>query len=153
MNRSAHALAGAAAWLALAPHVVDQPLRLTGAGCVLAVGLAAGQDFSPDLDQRWYAGQATGGHRHLTHWPETAAVLTWLLLTWLPPAFAWPMVVGWWSHLVGDFFFGGIPLLIAGGRRRLGFRFDTGGPVERWVALPLLSIGLVAAVARLTLPG
>ncbi len=52
VNRSAHALAGAAAWLALVTYVVDQPLRLTVAGCVLAVGLAAGQGFSPDLDQR-----------------------------------------------------------------------------------------------------
>jgi hypothetical protein len=81
-----------------------------------------------------------GGHRRRSHWPETAVVLSVAAWMMLPPVLAAPLIAGWWSHLAMDMAFGGIPFLILGGRRRVGFGLKTGGLVEtgkvtapRWV--------------------
>jgi hypothetical protein len=128
---STHALFAATAWLALADRLAPSSgAPVVIAGTVVAAATGAGRWTSPDVDRTRWLCRIVGGHRGVTHWPETAAVLSWACLTLLPGELAWPLVVGWWSHLVGDLLFGGIPFLVLGGRRRVGLRLDTDGLLE-----------------------
>ncbi len=80
-----------------------------------------------------------GGHRGPTHMPELVAGVLFLLtmvagddLDWFVLAAA----AAWGSHLFVDFFWGGIPFALAtlaGNRKRIGFKLDTGGPTEEMV--------------------
>lgn len=105
-------------------------------------------------------------HRFLSHWwglPAAAGVAAWSM----PAEFAWAtlmLVVGWASHLVGDFVFGedpngGIPLTPWGSH--VGLKLDTGGLWEtgrfevfgRRASLPfapahvVIMVGIVGALA------
>jgi hypothetical protein len=163
MLATTHRLTGAATVLAFAvgaglPTV--QVLISTAVATVTSAGAT-----SPDLDQQgsWrfvdhllpdeYAGH--GGpfrHRGLAHWWGLPAVAAWWGLPLVPEPWRWIAVaalLGWVSHLVGDFFFGqanrpqgrgpGIPMLPWWGH--LGLGLDAGGRIEgllRWLALPAL---------------
>lgn len=133
MDGSTHRLFAASTSLAISTGY-GQPAWQTGAAAVIATASAAGWT-SPDADQSWLA-WVPGGHRGLTHWwglPAAAALAT---LLFVPPEAAWAvwaLLVGWTSHLVGDFLFGerppGIPL--APWWAYSGIRLDSGGGIER----------------------
>lgn len=133
MDGSTHRLFASSASLAVST-AAGTPAWQAALGAVIATSSAAGWT-SPDADQSWLR-WAPGGHRGLTHWwglPALAAVAT---LVFVPPEAAWAvwaLLIGWTSHLVGDFVFGvrppGIPM--APWWAYAGLGFDSGGPVER----------------------
>lgn len=131
---------------------------------VLATATSAGR-LSPDVDQRpgWrrtdkaVPDEALGAggpmqHRGITHWWFWPALAWWSLgqvptgvVGWIPQA----LVIGWASHLLGDFLFGkdrGIPL--GPWFWHVGLGLDTDGALERWLVRPVV---LPAAVAVLGL--
>lgn len=152
--------------------------RLFGASCALAFGLAAhwapavalaGAAIAaataplPDVDQRkWWAPLRKYRplqHRRLTHWWGLPAMAAAGLYP-LPPATRWVLaaaLIGWGSHLLGDWVFGkrgpratgwrgpGIPLAPWWGYHGLGL--DSGGRLERFLAWPLLTATLAVETA------
>lgn len=147
MDGSTHRLFAASVSLAVSTAAGAPPWQTAGAA-VISTATSAGWT-SPDADQSWLRWMP-GGHRGLSHWwglPVLAAAATVSLvpadLAWV----AWALVLGWSSHLVGDFVFGvrppGIPLLPWWGH--VGLRFDSGGGLERvlrwaWPALLLWQV-------------
>jgi hypothetical protein len=135
MDGSTHRLFAASVSLAVST-IEGAPGWQTAAAAVIATASAAGWT-SPDADQSWLS-WVPGGHRGLTHWwglPALAAVAT---LMFVPPEAAWALwalLLGWTSHLVGDFIFGerppGIPM--APWWSYAGLRLDSGGVLERGV--------------------
>lgn len=146
--------------------------RVFGALCGAAVATYQGETFtmiamtslvatatahgwsSPDVDQTepWETVRAVlprpaaklMNHRALTHWIGVPA-LAWLGFGQLPPEAHMPafaLLIGWCSHLLGDFIFGVIPLL-PWGSPKVGVGFKTGGFVEKWIALPACAFALV----------
>jgi hypothetical protein len=133
MDGSTHRLFAASTSLAVST-ALGQPVWQTAAAAVIATASSAGWT-SPDADQSWLS-WAPGGHRGLTHWwvlPALGAVATaWFV----PPEAAWALwalLLGWSSHLLGDFLFGerppGIPVGPWWGY--VGIRLDSGGGLER----------------------
>lgn len=146
--------------------VTGMPPVQAAAFAALAMATASGP-ASPDVDQyrgwrrtdRALPDEALGNggpmqHRGITHWwawPVLAAVALDRVPTgavgWIPLA----LLVGWISHLVGDFVFGrnrGIPL--APWWWHIGLGFDSGGPTEaacRWTVLPAAVVWLAAVTA------
>jgi hypothetical protein len=128
--------------------------------------VTAGGVLSPDVDNRpaWRAtiGRTWAGfaHRRITHWwgipAGAAAALTVLDVAPVPAAAAWGAVVGWGSHIAGDFVFGqaavgrgpGVPLLPT--RWHVGLALKADGATERFVcrvlefAVPVLTVVTVA---------
>lgn len=133
--------------------------RLLGAFAGVSVAALAGQDWStvamsglvasatahgwasPDIDQTklWVKirqrlsrdAARMMGHRILSHW-WGLPVIAWIWTLNVAPDSRWAMqmlVVGWASHLVGDFVFGHLPTLPWGGPR-MGLGLDTGGFLE-----------------------
>ncbi len=156
-----HRLTGAAAGLAVAAATGAGPARLAVSTAVAAV-TAAGVT-SPDVDQHsgWHLADdllpdevaGHGGplrHRGLAHWWGLPAAAAYFGLRAVPEPWRWlalAALVGWSSHLVGDFIFGrpnrrqgrgpGIPL--APWWWHVGLGLDTGGWTEalvRRIALP-----------------
>lgn len=133
MDGTTHRLFAASVSLAVSTSL-GQPGWQTAAAAVIATASAAGWT-SPDADQSWLS-WVPGGHRGLTHWwglPAIGAVAT---ILFVPPEASWAiwaLLVGWSSHLVGDFVFGvrppGIPL--APWWAYTGLGFDSGGGIER----------------------
>jgi hypothetical protein len=155
-----HRLAGVCAGLAYAQLAHLRPLEAFGS-MVVAAATAAGST-SPDLDQKWAWHAADdvlpdevlghGGpmrHRGLAHWWGLPAVAAILLPPLVPISLRWAVwaaIMGWSSHLIGDFLFGkpavmqgrgpGIPLAPWWGH--VGIGMDTGGRLERITQLALL---------------
>jgi membrane-bound metal-dependent hydrolase YbcI (DUF457 family) len=120
---------------------------------------------SPDLDQTkpWIRVRKALpddlavllNHRNLTHW-WGLPVGAWLWTGTLPVQSQWAMrmlVVGWVSHLLGDFIFGALPLLPWGGPR-VGLGLDTGGFIEtgvlhrrRWVPFSPARVLILVGIA------
>jgi LexA-binding, inner membrane-associated putative hydrolase len=135
MDGSTHRLFGASASLAVST-MIGAPAWQTAASAVIATASAAGWT-SPDADQSWLR-WSPGGHRGLTHWWGLPAALALATLAFVPPEAAWAvwaLLLGWSSHLVGDFIFGerppGIPM--APWWAYAGLRLDSGGLIERVV--------------------
>ena len=133
MDGSTHRLFAASASLAVSTSV-GSPLWQGAAAAVIATASSAGWT-SPDADQSWLR-WAPGGHRGFTHWWGLPALLAVGTLVFIPPEAAWAvwaLLLGWGSHLVGDFIFGerpaGIPM--APWWAYAGLGFDSGGVVER----------------------
>ncbi len=121
----------------------------TLAATVIATASSAGWT-SPDSDQSWLS-WVPGGHRGLTHWWGIPAAVAAATLTFVPPSGAWAiwaLLLGWTSHLLGDFIFGerppGIPL--APWWHHVGLHLDSGGWIERRVVAPLLPAATMAAI-------
>lgn len=160
MLATTHRLTGAAAGLAVATAASADPARTLVTVAVAAV-TAAGAT-SPDIDLRgswrlvdkvlpdeWLGHGGPFRHRGLAHW-WGLPVAAWWASSLLPAAWRWLAVaalVGWASHLVGDFVFGqanrrqgrgpGVPL--APWWWHIGIGLDTGGILEqgvRWFVLP-----------------
>lgn len=124
---------------------------------------------SPDMDQThpWRRLARLSGpfshllaHRCLTHWFGLPVAAWWLVGSYAPPGIQWPahaLLIGWASHLLGDFIFGRVPLLPWGGRWQWGLGLTTGGFLEtgraRWITLPggptrlIIVAGLVYVLA------
>jgi hypothetical protein len=163
MLTTTHRLTGAATGLAFAVGTGQPPGQALISMTVATV--TSGGATSPDIDLRggWrfvdkllpdeYAGH--GGpfrHRGLAHWWGVPALVAWWGLPLVPDSWHWvatAALLGWVSHLVGDFFFGkanrpqgrgpGIPVAPWWGH--IGLGLDAGGRVEelfRWLALPAL---------------
>ena len=162
MTRTGHRLLGATSGLGLAAIGGLHPVE----ACVLA-GTAALVAPWPDVDQRRWWRESFGQwrplqHRRLTHWwglPTLALLLFFVVsgpVAWLLGA----ALVGWYSHLVGDWMFGkrgpaitgwrgpGIPLAPWWGYHGLGLR--CGGNIEKYAAWPVLAVALVVQTAVLT---
>lgn len=173
MMATTHRLTGAAAGLAVA--------TATGAGLVhtavttaIATVTAAGFT-SPDIDQQssWRTVDALvpdelaghGGplrHRGLAHWWGLPVLIGFLAVRTVPEQWQWLVgaaLVGWCSHLIGDFVFGkanrrqgrgpGIPL--APWWWHVGLGLDTGGWLEsavRWLGLPVVLTWQVLTLLR-----
>jgi membrane-bound metal-dependent hydrolase YbcI (DUF457 family) len=173
MMGTTHRLTGAAAGLAIA--------TATGVGLVhtvvttlLAAVTAAGAT-SPDIDQQgaWHTTDALlpdelaghGGplrHRGLAHWWGLPLIAGFTAMHLLPLRWQWlagAALIGWCSHLLGDFVFGkaspyqgrgpGIPL--APWWWHVGLGLDTGGWLERavqWLGLPAVLAWQVLALVR-----
>jgi len=143
---------------------VTLPAWQAAAVVPLAMVTSAGHTSS-DMDQsawwrlldRWLPDEALGEsgplrHRGITHWwglVVIAAVTLWMLT---PGAWwAWALLAGWTSHLVGDFVFGangGVPVMPWWGC--VGCGLDVGGPSEtvtRAVVLPAVLVWLGAVAA------
>ncbi|MBT0770876.1 hypothetical protein KIH74_18195 [Kineosporia sp. J2-2] len=160
MNRLGHQAAAQATWLGVCTFerlVVDTPLTWQHvlAGAIVASSMCA-DDWSPDADQGGYMAKIIpGGHRGPTHMPELVAAVLFLLgrvagqdLDWFVAAAA----AAWGSHLFVDFFWGGIPFgiaTLAGNKKRIGFKLDTGGPAEEVVTTGLTCIAIPLAYIAL----
>lgn len=133
MDGSTHRLFAASASLAVST-AAGAPAWQTVASAVIATSSSAGWT-SPDADQSWLS-WVPGGHRGFTHWwgiPAMGAIATVL---YVPPDAAWALwalLLGWSSHLLGDFLFGerppGIPM--APWWAYAGLGLDSGGAIER----------------------
>ena len=142
MDGSTHRLLGASAGLAFST-AIGAPAWQAVASAVIATATSAGWT-SPDADQSWLR-WLPGGHRGLSHWWGLPLLAAAAVVSVVPPDVAWvgwALVLGWASHLLGDFVFGvrpaGIPLLPWWGH--VGLQFDSGGSLERvlrwaWPAL------------------
>jgi hypothetical protein len=134
--------------------------------------LTAGGRTSPDLDQHrawntldrflpdeWLGNNGPMQHRGIAHWwgvPVTAAVVAWSLVPHRYVWLAFALIVGWASHLVGDYLFGrpgqgrgaGIPFAPWWNHRGLGLA--VGGLLERVVtiALPFVMLAQAYVVLR-----
>jgi hypothetical protein len=162
--RSTHRLfaAGIAMGAAL---LAGYPLLAVPGGALAAL-TAAGRS-SPDADQsrgwrefddavpdEWLGGGGPLQHRGIMHWwglPATAQWALWPLVQRMPaplhPLAGLPLaalLIGWWSHLLGDFLFGragygraaGIPL--GPWHWHIGLGLDVGGRLEILVRVGLL---------------
>ena len=153
----AHRVGGVTAWLAVAPHLAI-PGWQVAAGAVIAGATAHGR-LSPDVDNTrtwrrvdpYVPDEALGGngplaHRGVAHWWGLPALaLGWVALGHDPGVLAWEVAavaVAWASHVALDAVFGqqppGVPLAPWGWH--VGLRLDSGGVVERWLALPVLTL-------------
>jgi len=171
LTRSGHHLFGVLTGLGFSVLVGATPLGAVTA--TAAAGAIAGGSLSPDMDQhRWWRlldrflpdeWLGAGGplqHRGISHWwgLPLAALLG---LQALPVHGLWRLallgaLVGWASHLLGDFVFGkashwdhrgpGVPLLPWWGHVGLGL--DSDGMLER-AARWMLSVAVVSALAYL----
>lgn len=168
MRTPTHHLTGAACALAsvyASPDAGDGPQT---AAFVTAAIVTAGGVWSPDVDNRpwWRAtiGRTWSGfaHRRITHWwgipAGAAAALLAFDVAPVPAAAAWGAVIGWGSHIAGDFVFGqaavgrgpGVPLLPT--RWHVGVGLKADGAAERFVCWALgivVPVLTVATVARL----
>jgi hypothetical protein len=155
MDRDMHLVFAMTKQLAVA-HLTGLGPAQTAVSVVVA-GLAS---WGPDVDQLrpWKAGRRVahdrllghggpGKHRGLTHWWVWPALAAGAAFTadlgdvgWV----IWALILGWGSHLIGDFAFGirpaGIPL--APWWSYVGLGLDSGGKLERLVVVP----GLAALV-------
>lgn len=170
-----HRVFGALSGAAYA-SVTGEPLHVMAFMALVATATSNGP-FSPDGDQTkpWQeVGQKTGplrplfAHRSgLTHW-WGVPVLAWLALTeWVPAGNQWPwigLIIGWVSHLLGDFIFGRINLFPWGGPS-FGLGFKTNGFLEagkfrligRTWAIPFgptrVALGVALVAVFVTQPG
>lgn len=169
-----HRLTGAAAGLAVATAYGTAPPR-TVAITLIATATSAGFT-SPDIDQKrgWQLADRLlpdelaghGGplrHRGLAHWWGLPLIIAYLASRYVPHQWLWvigALLVGWCSHLAGDFAFGkanrrqgrgpGIPL--APWWWHVGIGLDTGGRLERLVGGLALPCVLAWQVITLVLP-
>lgn len=121
--------------------------------------LTAGGRTSPDIDQdwlwhladrllpdEWLGNHGPLQHRGIAHWwglPAAAAGIAWTMVPGRYLWLAWALIVGWASHLVGDYLFGrpgqgrgaGIPFAPWWHHRGLGL--TVGGRLEKVVAWTL----------------
>lgn len=158
-----HLLFAANAWAAYSIWT-GQPFEHLALGAVVATAVSDGV-LSPDMDQRepfeWartILGPASRLLTHrigLTHW-WVLPVIAWVW--WLPlldPSSHWAataLLIGWFSHILGDAIFGRIPLLPGWGPR-YGLGLHTGGWVEsggKWTLnRSPLRVALVASLGWL----
>ncbi len=156
MDGSTHRLFAASVSIATST-ASGAPLWQAAASAVIATASSAGWT-SPDSDQSWLD-WVPGGHRGLTHWWGLPALLSVAVLIYVPTEAAWALwalLLGWGSHLLGDFVFGerppGIPM--APWWAYAGLGLNSGGLVERglrwifpvfilWQALVLITGELV----------
>lgn len=108
MLAGSHVALGAAAWIAVAPHLGRPPLDPEA----LAIAVAGG--LLPDIDHpKSWAGRrlrpisdmvaGVFGHRGITHSLLAVLGCGWLLHQGiLPTRWAEPLVAGYFSHLLGD---------------------------------------------------
>jgi hypothetical protein len=134
MDGSTHRLFAASTSLALSTSTAI-PAWQGAAAALIATATSAGWT-SPDADQTWLRRWMPGGHRGLLHWWGLPALLALATLMFLPPETnwaVWALLLGWSSHLVGDFIFGerppGIPM--APWWSYAGLGFNSGGALER----------------------
>jgi hypothetical protein len=135
VDGSTHRLAAASASLALSTST-GAPAWQAGCAALIATATSSGWT-SPDADQSWLS-WVPGGHRGLTHWwglPALAALATVALVPAEAAWAVWALILGWSSHLAGDFVFGrrppGVPTAPWWGHA--GLRLDSGGGLERWL--------------------
>lgn len=143
MNRPGHVVVDLACAAAYS-YLAVQDWRWWVPGAAVSVITCQGW-FSPDADQSWLRG-LPGGHRGMSHWLGwPVLVAAGLLGAGVSHPLAWYALVGWVSHLVGDFLVGeapmGVPLSPFGGWRvGLGaltpgtWLLRTGGVVEKLAA-------------------
>jgi hypothetical protein len=133
MDGTTHRLFAASVSLAVST-AGNTPTWQGTAAAVISTASSAGWT-SPDADQSWLD-WVPGGHRGLTHWWGIPAMLAVATVVFVPPEAAWAvwaLLLGWSSHLVGDFIFGerpkGIPMSPWWAYAGLGL--NSGGLVER----------------------
>lgn len=163
MDRATHNLLGAASGLGLG-LALGWPWWQTLASAGLA-SITSDGPTSPDADQfgwwkridRWVPDELLGKggpmrHRGLSHFwglPVLAALFVYFRIDPHWQWIGWGLVVGWSSHLVGDFVFGaasqyrgaGIPWWPWWGHEGVGLK--SGGRIERFVAAPLIVLGML----------
>lgn len=149
-----HRLTGGLAGVGFATMAGQPPAMVVMSG-IVATAASHGW-LSPDVDQTkpWVAIRKALppfcdpllNHRTgLSHW-WALVPLAWWGIAHLGPDAQWPatvLLVGWASHLVGDFLFGSLAVLPWGGPT-FGLGLATGGALENHIARPL--IGLAIAV-------
>lgn len=164
--------------------------RAFGALCGATVASAAGQDWSmvamtalvatasshgwssPDVDQTkpWQTVRKVIpgpfdkvlNHRGITHWWGLVALAAWGI-NHLPADAHWPawaLLIGWTSHLLGDFLFGRLPLLPYDGGPKFGLGLDTGGFLEsgkvngrKWLPVSPARLGIAVALGLVLIYG
>jgi hypothetical protein len=132
---------------------------LSPAQTVTSVVVAGLASWGPDVDQLagWKAIDRPipdeelghGGplkHRGITHfwlWPVLAAASAHTADLGDAGWVIWALILGWTSHLLGDFIFGerpkGIPL--APWWAYIGLGLNSGGRIERWLFVPAFALG------------
>lgn len=169
--RITHHLFGAYAGAGVAWAVHQQPWQIVASTAIAAT--FAGGELSPDMDQykawrkldKWLPDELLGRggplqHRGISHWwglPVLVAIGVAIGQHLSPAPFwflAWAVLVGWSSHLVGDFVFGkaspydhrgpGIP--IWPWWKHVGVGLGASGPIES-VTRGLLASGPFLALA------
>ncbi len=160
MNRTSHLIFAMMKQLGVAHAVGLNPAQASAS--MVVAGLAS---WGPDVDQLAFWKSADrpipdealghGGpmkHRGISHfwlWPALAAYLAYTAdlgdVGWV----IWALVLGFSSHLLGDFIFGeqpaGIPL--APWWWHVGLGFNSGGAVERALFVPAFTAGVAWWVA------
>lgn len=140
-----------------AATLTDQPWSMVAMSGIVATASAHGW-LSPDVDQTkpWvtvrkmlppFCDQLLNHRTGISHW-WGLPVLAWWGISHLPAEAAWPatvLLIGWVSHLVGDFLFGSLALLPGGGPT-FGLGLATGGVIENRLARPVIALGIVAVL-------
>lgn len=171
MMRITHHLFGAYAGAGVAWAVHQQPWQIVASAAAAAT--FAGGLLSPDVDQykvwrrldKWLPDEQLGHggplqHRGISHWwglPALVALGLVIAQQITPSPFwwlAWAVVVGWTSHLAGDFIFGkaspydhrgpGIP--VAPWWNHVGIGLGASGPLEGF-SRGLMALGPFVALA------
>lgn len=165
-----HHLLGLAVAVAVAPRVA--PGLAEGLTLAAVTVVTAGGPLSPDLDQQgwwklldrylpdeWLGRGGPMRHRGITHWWGVPASLALVLAASPSHGMAWwvgaGLVLGWGSHLLGDFAVGaksryrgaGIPWAPWWGHAGLGAPCD--GWVERRLSFVLPAVAVWQAGAQL----
>jgi hypothetical protein len=148
-----HRLTGGLAGVAYAA-ATGQPWSVVAMSGVIASASAHGF-LSPDVDQTkpWVAvrkllpgsiDQVLNHRTGLSHWWGLVPLAWWGIQQMTPLAgfLATLLLVGWASHLVGDFIFGELALLPGGGPT-FGLGLDTGGRLEHHIVAPLIGVAIV----------
>lgn len=163
-----HLLFGATTYVAYSTLYAHQPLTQVVIGAVVATAVSDGV-LSPDMDQRALftaTQEALGpasrpiGHRQVTHLWWLPVLAWWRWLPTLDSDTRWAataLLIGWASHILGDFVFGGrkkVPLLLPGWGPRVGLPLRTDGWVEegheKWtLGLSPLRVALTLALGYL----
>jgi hypothetical protein len=147
-----HTVWAASTWASIVQVLpVDRPAWLL-IGVLPAMACSAGV-LSPDVDRVWAPGREGlhhwRWHRGFTHrvWFASALTVLALAVAVVAPVEARPAVAGavwgWYSHLIGDAWFGRIKV----GGRLVGVGLRVGTRLEAWsrLLMPLLPVAVWAA--------
>lgn len=139
----------------VAAAYAGQPPSMVVMSGIVATAASHGW-LSPDVDQTkpWVAvrkalprfcGPLLNHRTGLSHWWGLAALAGWGI-GFLTPEAQWPaamLLVGWTSHLVGDFLFGSLAIFPWGGPT-FGLGLATGGLLEVKLVRPLTGLATAA---------
>lgn len=145
MNGDTHGVGSVAGW-AIATHFLQPSPDMAAIGLAVAV-LAGSFPDSVEVHLPWVRLKSFEGHRGVSHWLLTAAVIAWLLYRGINYDVAMYWIAGHLSHLVLDLPTGGGVYLFGPLPIRIGtYAARNGGALERLLSRGLWLVPLVAVL-------